>query len=96
MPINRAKVVGVLTAIVVAVAGEWALGLALCREIGGSIHGFGLLCQAPGCDAQSVFSILAPGSAAVTGLLLLLFLGLPIGLLAYSTVDRWSKPLPPK
>ena len=96
MPLNRAKIIGVASAVVVAAAGEWALLLGLCRKIGGTIHGLGLLCQVPGCDAQSVFTILTPGSAAVTWLLLLLFVGLPIGLLAYSTIERWSRPLPPK
>jgi hypothetical protein len=94
--VNISKIVGTLTAIAATVIGEWALALSICRGIGGSILGFGLLCEAPACPAQSIFTIQTPGSTFTTGILMLIFVGLPFGLLAYSTVERWSRPLPPK
>lgn len=96
VPLNTSKIVGTLTAVAITVIGEWALALSLCSGIGGSIRGFGLLCEAPACAAQSIFTLQTLDSTLTTGGLMLIFVGLPIGLLAYSTVERWSKPLPPK
>lgn len=93
---NTSKIVGTLTAIAVTVVGEWALALSLCRESGGSILSFGLMCEAPACAPQSIFAIQTLEATLMTGLLILVFVGLPIGLLAYAAVDRWSRPLPPK
>ena len=93
---NISKIVGTLTAIAVTVVGEWALALGLCRGSGRSILGFGLMCEAPACAPQSIFTIQTLDATLMTGFLMLIFIGLPIGLLAYSTVERWSRPLPPK
>jgi ABC-type antimicrobial peptide transport system permease subunit len=93
---KMAKFAGVSTAVLVTASASWTLAASLCHGIDGKIVGFGLMCEAPACQPQSIFSILPPHQMLITALLMLIFLGIPIGLLAYTTVGRWQKPLPPR
>ena len=55
-----------------------------------------LMCEAPACDPQPLFSIMPTHQALASALIVLIFVGVPIGLLAYATVRRWLKPPPPE
>jgi H+/Cl- antiporter ClcA len=54
------------------------------------------MCEAPACDPQPLFSIMPTHQALASALVMLIFLGIPIGLLAYAIVRRWFKSLPPE
>ena len=91
-----AKAAGVGTAVLITASACWAIFASLCRGLDGKIVGFGLMCEAPACDPQSLFSIMPAHQALIVALIVLIFLGVPIGHLAYSAVGRWVRPLPPK
>ena len=91
-----AKVAGIGTALLITAIASWTWFASLCRGIDGRIVGFGFMCEAPACDPQPLFSIMPTHQALASALIVLIFVGVPIGLLAYATVRRWLKPPPPE
>jgi len=91
-----AKVAGIGTALLITAIASWTWFASLCLGIDGRIVGFGFMCEAPACDPQPLFSIMPTHQALASALVMLIFLGIPIGLLAYAIVRRWFKSLPPE
>ena len=92
-----AQAAGVGVALLVTVSVVWTTLAGLCsRGLDGKLVGFGLSCETPGCDAQSLFSIMPAHQTLIMAAIVLVVLGVPIGHLAYTTVGQWLRLLPPK
>src|SRR5689334_14749718 len=91
-----ANVAGVATALLVTASALWALFASLCHGMNGNIVGFGFMCETPACDPVLLLSIMPPQQVVIIAVLMLVFLGVPIGHLAYSTVKCLEKRLPPR
>src|SRR5712675_1718916 len=85
---NWTRYLGAATALLVTVVTLGALAISICREMGGAVTSFGWSCGIPRCLDEYPLWNYAP---IELGVAILIFVGIPIGLLTTVAAVSWFR-----